>query len=76
MLAILGGDVKSPGCAVHIADDGTVLNESGMFSQTLLAELRQREIEIPIRGIRDSSEDTLAEDLEWLEQLLSRTADA
>ena len=38
----------------------------------LIAELHVREIDIPFRGMRDSSPETLKEDLDWLEQILAR----
>jgi len=72
--AVLGGDVGSPGCAVHVSstENGRqMLGEgSGVFIQTLQEELRRRDIEIPFRGIRDSARETLQEDLEWLEGIL------
>ena len=78
--AILGGDVGSPGCAVHVGadqDGGPVFGERcGVFIRELLGELEQRGIRIPIRGIRDSARETLAEDLEWIQQVLTAAARA
>lgn len=73
VLAILGGDVDSPGCAVHLSEDDEkeLLEGSGVFMEELYAELAERNIEIPFRGIRDSDPHKLAEDVEWLENLTS-----
>ena len=38
----------------------------------LMAELHMRGADIPFKGMRDSSPETLKEDLDWLEQLLAR----
>lgn len=37
----------------------------------LQAELRKRGIEVPFKGMRDHDSTLLAEDLEWLEGVLS-----
>ncbi|MBO3804192.1 MAG: hypothetical protein JTT11_10080 [Candidatus Brockarchaeota archaeon] len=75
VLAILGGDVGSPGCAVHLSTvDGTgqgIAEGSGVFIMELHAELRKRGIEIPFRGIRDSDPNKLAEDILWVDRLLA-----
>ena len=73
--AVLGGDVGSPGCAViHLpgrAGAGQELSgKSGVFMLELLAELNSRVIDIPFRGMRDSSPETLREDLAWLQARL------
>lgn len=77
VLAIMGGDVESPGCAVHICRGDTgekrLKDKSGVFMKALEAELRKRNIEIPFRGIRESNPEMLVQDLAWLENLLSRT---
>ena len=73
--AVLGGDVGSPGCALYItmAEDGRQVlgDRSGVFMKALHRELRDRNIEIPFRGIRDSSAETLREDLAWIEETLA-----
>jgi predicted secreted protein len=73
--AILGGDVKSPGCAVPAdttaEEDRAAGHEWGVFTGMLREELAGRGIEIPIRGIRDSAEETLRADLEWLDARLA-----
>ncbi|MGB4062356.1 MAG: hypothetical protein WBK19_00850 [Azonexus sp.] len=71
--AVLGGNPRSPGCAVHQAAS-TLSDESGIFMLALQAELRRRGLELPFRGLRDASPEWLAEDLQWFRQLLA-TAD-
>jgi len=76
VLAILGGDVDSPGCAVPAPSKwvGGKAPEGGwgVFTKALLSELHRRGIRIPIRGIRDSARETLDEDLEWLDETLAK----
>jgi predicted secreted protein len=69
-LAVLGGNPKSPGCAVHHQGDGLAAN-SGIFIQEFHAELRKRNLDIPFRGVRDYDPTLLAEDHAWLEALLA-----
>ena len=74
--AVLGGDVRSPGCAVPapstVDDTDAPPTAWGVFTAALVAELSQRGIEVPIRGIRDSARATLLEDLEWLDSVLAQ----
>lgn len=74
--AVLGGDVASPGCAIPVTttEDGeqTVGTGWGVFTKALRDELSRREIDIPIRGIRDSAKETMQEDLQWLEENLAK----
>jgi predicted secreted protein len=71
LLAILGGNPRSPGCAVHGEGNG-VHADSGVFIQELQRELGRRGLTPPFRGIRDASPELLAEDLLWLHQLISQ----
>lgn len=71
LLAILGGNPLSPGCAVH-GDERSLRAESGIFMQELQSELSRRAIDVPFRGMRDASPLALAEDLQWFRDLLSR----
>lgn len=71
VLAIMGGNPESPGCAVHSGLTG-LLPKSGVFMQELQTELRRRNLEIPFKAMRDYSADLLAEDLQWLEGIFSR----
>ena len=70
IVAILGGNQQSPGCAVHTnADDESRLTEqSGVFMRELAKELARRALRIEFRGIRDADSDLLNEDLEWLRE--------
>jgi predicted secreted protein len=73
LLAILGGNPESPGCAVNNESDHQgierLAKNSGVLMQTLQEELRKREIERPFKGIRDYRAELLDEDLKWLEEL-------
>lgn len=74
VVAVLGGDVGSPGCAV--LDDPSargVAAGSGVFIGALSAALAECDLSVPFRGLRDSGAKTLSEDLAWLEALLQRT---
>jgi predicted secreted protein len=73
VLAVLGGNPQSPGCAVH-QDGGALLPSSGVLMLELQAELRRRRLEIPFRGMRDGDADLLAEDLHWLRSVFSESA--
>ena len=70
-LAILGGNPESLGCAVPI--DNKKQNVSGVFIVELSNELYQRNISIPFRGIRDFDTDLMADDIQWLRQLFSKS---
>lgn len=67
-LAVLGGNPRSPGCAVH-QGAGDLGAESGIFMQALQTELRSHGLDLPFHGLRDASPDWLAEDLQWFRQL-------
>ena len=73
VLAILGGNPDSPGCAVHIGPQG-LLPKSGVLMRELQDELRQRNLDVPFRGIRDDDPDMMAEDIKWLEDVFSKRA--
>jgi predicted secreted protein len=67
-LAVMGGNPRSPGCAVH--QEASALHvESGIFMLALQTELRRHGLDLPFRGLRDASPDWLAEDLQWFRQL-------
>lgn len=65
VLAVLGGNPQSPGCAVH-NNEQDLLPESGILMQELHAELSRRGLLVPFKGMRDSDDKLLAEDLCWL----------
>jgi predicted secreted protein len=71
LLAILGGNPRSPGCAVHDGKDG-LLVDSGVFMKELQAELRSRNLEPLFKAIRDSESELLEQDLQGLHQLFVR----
>lgn len=75
VVAIVGGDVESPRCAVPVptSEVGDQMPGSGygVFTKVLLEELCKRGIQIPIRGTRDSTRETLIEDLKWLDKILA-----
>ncbi|MCP5277642.1 MAG: hypothetical protein H6935_04685 [Thiobacillus sp.] len=75
VLAVLGGNVQSPGCAVH-GHEQDLLPESGILMQELHAELRKRGLQTPFRGMRDASPELLAEDLRWLRSLFTASFDS
>jgi len=70
ILAILGGNPDSPGCAVHAGQHG-LLATSGVFMRELQDQLRERNLEVPFRGIRDCDPSMMAEDIRWLEGVFS-----
>ena len=77
VVAILGGDVESPGCAVpapaSAIGDQMPGSGFGVFTKALLEEQCKRGIQIPISGIRDSARETLKEDLKWLDKILAQS---
>jgi len=73
VLAVLGGNAQSPGCAVHQGDGG-LAPESGVLMLELQAELRRRGMEIAFRGLHDADAAAWAQDLQWLRETLSSPA--
>jgi predicted secreted protein len=73
VLAILGGNPDSPGCAVHVGPQG-LRPTSGVLMQELQDELCQRNLDVPFRGIRDGDPGMMAADIEWLEGVFSKRA--
>lgn len=73
LLAILGGNPQSPGCAVHpqcdASDPSRLAEQSGVLMRILQDELRKQGIDIPFKGMRDCHPEWLDEDLRWLETL-------
>ena len=68
MIAILGGNEKSPACAVHVEGTApaTLTPDSGVFTRALARELQECGLFIPFRGMRDADAGCLVEDLDWL----------
>ena len=73
LVAVLGGNPRSPGCAIHQDTDG-LLRESGVFMQALQAELRRRKCDPAFRGMRDHDPEQLREDLAWFQERLEALA--
>ena len=71
LLAILGGNPRSPGCAVHVGQDD-LLADSGIFMKELETALRSRNLEVPFIGIRDHDPELLEQDLQWLREAFLR----
>jgi len=73
VLAILGGNPESPGCAIHHQGppDGRqrLADHSGVLMRALQAELEQRALAIPFVAIRDYRPELLRDDLASLETL-------
>ena len=72
VVAILGGNGQSPGCAVHASSrEGTRLTDrSGLFMRALSDELARQDLYIPFRGIRDADPGLLRRDIQWLRERL------
>jgi hypothetical protein len=75
LLAVLGGNPLSPGCAVHDGGDA-LLPESGVLMRELQTELRKRGLEIPFRGLRDADAEQLAQDLDGLRGMFAEAGQA
>lgn len=71
LLAILGGNPLSPGCAVHpsASGKGHLDASSGILMRELADALEAASISVPFRGIRDGNAEQMEEDLHWLEGL-------
>ncbi len=68
VLAVVGGNPQSPGCAVHLDAVG-LARDAGVFLQELQDELRRRHIDVPFLPMRDANADSLERDLAALEAL-------
>lgn len=71
LAAVLGGNPRSPGCAVHGGPEG-LQDESGIFMKALQKELRCRGREAAFMGIRDHDPELLRQDLARFRELLER----
>jgi predicted secreted protein len=69
-ICILGGNPKSPGCAVHYA--GTKLStDSGVLMNELFDEFQKRNINLPFRGVSDYDSKLFSKDIEWIHRKFS-----
>jgi hypothetical protein len=77
VLAILGGNRESPGCAVHFQENSAsnqrLAAHSGVFMKELAAEMEKRNIRIPFHGMRDADDRMLRQDILWLNELLEKS---
>lgn len=69
LLAVLGGNPQSPGCAVHNDDDG-LLDKSGVLMKELQAEFRKRDLDATFRSLRDHDPELMAQDIQWFRDVL------
>ncbi len=69
VMAILGGNAESPGCAV-VAGPGGLSARSGVLILALDKALRMRNMSVPFRAIRDIDATLEQEDLERLRTTL------
>lgn len=70
LLAIIGGNPRSPGCAVHNGTEG-LRDESGIFMKALQTELRHRGHDPVFIAMRDYDSGFLQQDLALCERLLA-----
>lgn len=70
VLAILGGNARSPGCAVILDQEG-LSPLSGTLMRALHTALKARALDIPIIPIRDADARRHADDLARLDMILS-----
>ena len=68
VLAVLGGNAQSPGCAVHNGPGG-LLPSSGILMRELQDELRRRGLELPFLAMCDADPPALAADIDRLAAL-------
>ena len=72
LVAIVGGNPRSPGCAIHHGPDG-LRDESGVFMKTLQNELISRGHDAPFQPMRDYDPQLLQQDLACFQERLSST---
>jgi len=71
LVGVLGGNPRSPGCAVH-GDESGLNSESGLFMQALAEVFRKRQWQVPFKPIRDADPEQLREDLLEIRKMLAR----
>jgi len=71
IIAVVGGNPQSPGCAVHMESalpgHHRLSHDSGIFMQELANELSRREIRIPFLAMRDANPGQFETDLRVFE---------
>ena len=70
LVAIVGGNPRSPGCAIHHGPDG-LRDESGIFMKALQKEMRSRGHDAIFQPMRDYDPQLLQQDLACLQERLS-----
>lgn len=75
LVAVLGGNPESPGCAIH-EDPDSLSDRAGLFMRKLQTEFRQDGLNPRFLAIRDHDPDMHRLDLEAFECLLSATSSA
>ena len=75
LLAVLGGNHRSPGCAVHNGEN-SLGRDSGLLMLALQDEFSARGMEVPFRGMRDNDPSVLEDDLAWLQCLIAQISSA
>lgn len=70
LIAVVGGNGQSPGCAVHAEASGLGAS-SGVFMLELADELRARHLSIPFVPLRDAEPPLLSEDLRRIAALFA-----
>ena len=73
VISILGGNPKSPGCAVHYSGN-KLSSDSGVLMNELFIEFQKRSIEVPFRGIRDFDSKLFEEDIDWIRRTFANSA--
>jgi hypothetical protein len=73
VVAVLGGNEQSPGCAVHLdtTDETRLTEQSGVFMRALAEELARRGLHVEFHGMRDADAALLHDDLDWLRNRIS-----
>jgi len=75
VLGVIGGDVRSPGCAVHpqyVSGGCQELNQrTGVFLKALWEELMRRDIRIPFIGLRESVPENYQADIACLKRMVA-----
>ena len=70
LVAIVGGNPRSPGCAIHHGPDG-LRDESGIFMKALQKEMRSRGHDAIFQPMRDYDPQLLQQDLACFQERLS-----
>jgi len=76
IVAVLGGNPESTGCAIHMVPSGkneSMVSNSGIFMKEFHRELCNRKIIVPFRGMRDCRPEWIKQDLEWSEDIFNQS---